>query len=802
MSYEPLDGEVYAQRHHANLRRADVEDPSHTHPLLSIHSEVTPLPSSRDMSKLFDRICGKRHPGHSRNNPDKCYLYYAGKCDPAGYGPRIPRTMDLPFDKTVLPGKAPVLEHLYHLLSTQDSMISGGSFLTSLTDTIDLCRSHRQVSESSHPQVHTLIFGRSSESEVTAFLNSFNSKLMEQQRPKLGSLPHALYSFDVESVSSLAGVPYHIQHTKRGITTTRGISSREKLPARVHLGFHDERFDIVFPWEFINMADDFRAEWTLTVPSDPLPDFWHKLFGKLQGYAIGIGIHDDVSQLDSFLSMCYKFKNAPGPLRIHTLDLEVLLALAGYNSPKTSITALNFFFTGGIIQKKWEIRCGMGRWASTVALPTSLNLYLQSEAIGVLNVALVALMCILVHWFVTPGIAAIVSRKCPLKFISWFWRFMHSVLLDARLPSGSEFSCCGDRIASPSKLVSMIVYGSRRTPVFSPTDLSKCIPPWRNITGGGCAVDQYALDHIIMNILPMLRKPGVPLHLKWESSPLIISRLLTGRCPPAASIKTSCETGCNPDPATIKLPLLIPEKSTSFPTATVRRLYINYRSELDDSDPIKNLTSSQLLLLSAWRYPREFSKLLAKNGNSGQKHFTKEDFFLLDPLLSAFDGDSRPIYSSFAMKCYLRRKLDADTKRAEFLNRKLALSTLAAEKRNIRGKIRSIANKWLTRAHCLGGDLPRSMFIPDSLPTTSRPREHLVQTAPSLASSTLRLHSGDTDTDPQLELSVDGPEETPEITEIRTVRFASPPPDNMDGDDSSSTTDHELLVDTLDWEDL
>jgi hypothetical protein len=108
----------------------------------------------------------------------------------------------------------------------------------------------------------------------------------------------------------------------------------------------------------------------------------------------------------------FKFKNVAGPLTIHTLDLLVLLALAEYNSPKTSITALNFFFTGGIIQKQWEIRRGMGHWSSASAFPHCLNLYLQSEAIGVLNTALVALMCILVHWFVTR----VSSKQTKINF--------------------------------------------------------------------------------------------------------------------------------------------------------------------------------------------------------------------------------------------------------------------------------------------------------------------------------------------------------------------------------------------------
>ena len=801
MSYEPLDGEVYAQRHHANLRKVDTDAPAGIHPLLSTHSEVSPLPSSREMSKIFDRICGKRHQGHSRKSPDKCYLYYSSKCDPGGYGPKIPRTLDLPFPKTALPGKAPVLEHLFHLLKTQDTLLAGGSFYESLSDTINLCRSNRQVSESTLPQVHTLIFGRSSESEVSAFVGTFNKRIKAQERSRLGWLPHNLYSFDVESISSLPGVPYRIQHTKRGVTTARSINSKEKQPARVHLGFHDERFDIVFPWEFSNMSEDFRAEWTLVVPSDPLPDLWHQLFCKLQGHAIGIGIHEDLSQLDSFISACFRFKNATGPLRIRKLDLEVLLALAGYNSPKTSITALNFFFTGGVVQKKWEVRCGLGKWATTTALPHCLNLYLQSEVIGVLNVALIALMSILVHWFVTPGIAAVAARKTPVKFISWFWRFIHSILLDARLSSGFEFSNCGDRIEAPSQLISRISYGNRRTPVFTSRDLALCIPPWRNVTGGGCPSDQYAFDHILTMVWPILRRPGVPLHLRWESDLRVISKFLTGQPLPSASSKTSRETGCNPDPSTLSIPMLTPDKTACLPHLTLRRLYIDYRETLEDSDPIKSLTSSQILLLSTWQHPREISRLLAKNEKRGRKYFTRDDYFLIMPLVAALtvlDASQEP---PFSMKYSIQQDLHRDTKRAEFLTKRLSQSLSTAGKRLLRAKIRRIHSKWArlkesTRAVYAQGSMP---FL-RSPPTLLGPRELFVQQPLPPPPSEI-LQSGDPEVNPPQEQS--GPSSSgDETTEVRRVRFTSPPPDDMEWEISSSTTDHELVVDTPDWEDL
>jgi hypothetical protein len=790
MSYDPLDGEIYARHHHAKIRKADAEDSSGIHPLLSTPNEITALPSSKEMSKIFENLCGKKHSGHSHNTPDRCFLYYYSKCDPAGYGPSIPRTTNLPLDKTALPGKAPVLEHLVHLLETQDSYTAGGSYLQDIAETLKLCKSHRQVSESTLPQVHTLIFSRSSESEVKLFIDAFNSKIQKQESPDHGFLPHALYSFDVECVSSLPDVPFHIQQTRKGITSVRDIRA-SKFPARVHLGFHGERFDIVFPWEYTSMARDYRAEWTLSIPADPLHDHWHQLFQKLQGYGIGIGLQEDISLLNSFVATCFKFKNAAGPLKTRTLDLLVLLALAGYNSPKTSITALNFFFTGGIIQKRWEIRCGMGRWSSASALPHCLNLYLQSEAIGVLNTALVALMCILVHWFVTPGIAAVASRKPPGTFLSWFWRFVCTVLTDAHLPPDLEFSNCGDRSHSPRQLIAMIAYANGTVPVFSPEDLAACIPPWRNVTGGGCPSDQYAFDHILNRIWPMLHRSGVTLHLKWKSDIQMISSFLTGQPLPSAASHTSRDTGCNPDGATLRIPLLLPDRSAET-YLTPRKLYRNYQKELPDSDPLKHMTSSQMLLLAVWQHPKKFCKIFAKDGPNGEKQFSGKDVYLLEPLVFALGhrGGLEKISSRLVFYGGHRR-FKCDLRRAKFLTGRLEHSSIPAEKRRLRAKIRSISRRWSLTLPPLTSHSTSEQG--ESVPRRSR------QIAPRAPRTSLPSGNPHYEAPVAMDIEPGSSAQQDEIPETRRVYFRSPSPDEMDSNlpDASS---FELEIETQDWD--
>ena len=446
-TYIPNEGEVYARYMHSNVRQRDAESASpRPHPLLFSLDEVAPFPSSKEMSKMFGRICGQKHPGHSPHNPVTCFNFYASKCNPASYGPPIPHTLEYPFSKSCLPGKAPILEHVKVLLCEQDSLEAGGTFLPCLDKTLARCSMQRQVSRDTSPKVTTLVFGRSTAEEVQQFIATFNAKIAASEAPPVGFLPNALYSLDVESVSTTPGAPFRIT-TGGDRANPRLVHSKQSMPARIHLGFHDERFDIVIPWTHSPISRTYNAEYSLDLPAGPLPDYWHSLLSKLRGFGIGIGLPEDVMALTGFISAHYTFYSAKGPIQLKTLDLLVLLALAGYNGPKTCISVLNFVFTGGVVQKDWRIRCGLGRWSSTDPLPSALSLYLQSEAIGILNTAHVTLASILLHWFVTPRIAAVVSKKEPAKFLSWYWRFMVAILNGASLPN--RFLAGVDRVGAP-----------------------------------------------------------------------------------------------------------------------------------------------------------------------------------------------------------------------------------------------------------------------------------------------------------------------------------------------------------------
>jgi hypothetical protein len=260
------------------------------------------------------------------------------------------------------------------------------------------------------------VFGRSSDKEIAAFLSKFNQTVRETAVHTPGHLPHSFYHFDVEEVSSCIDGGFVVQEEGR---EERFISGT-KAVARIHLGTHTTRFDIVIPWKAVHVLSNFQGSYRLELPKGPLSLKWITLFTQLAGTAVGVGIQEDLRGVGEFFGHFFPHLT-PGTLSLRMVNLEVLLALAGYNSPRTNITALNFFFTGGIVLKTWEMRCGFGLWGSTSALPDSLSLYLQSEAVGVLNTVLVCLCSLLLHMFPTPGIAARHAQAPPAVFRVVHW---------------------------------------------------------------------------------------------------------------------------------------------------------------------------------------------------------------------------------------------------------------------------------------------------------------------------------------------------------------------------------------------
>ena len=743
-----------AKEYQATVRGKDAANVLGISPLLA-GRDLTPLPSSAEAGKVSRQICGDR-----RRDVQAQFMEYHHQVVAGHYAPPVPRTGSPPLPYSCLPGGVAILDHVQALAESQDSTLSGGSFLPFIEGTLELCAAHRQPS-ANPPAVRTLVFPESSDAQILSFIREFNDMIAAAEAPAHGFLPHSFFHFDVEGVSSYPECGFQI--IPEGLDPLRIQASTQ--PARIHLGHFSKRFDIVIPWRALHIGSDYRGAYRLRVPSLRVSTLWHSLFSKLRGVAIGIGLDSDLRNLSEFFEHFFPADKF-GPIRVKTADLEVLLAFAGFNSTRTNISALNYFFTGGFIVKHWEVRCGFGQWGSTAQLPPTLNLYLQSEAIGVLNTALVCLCCILLHWFVTPGIAAVVSRKTPAKFLGWFARFWSFILGEFRVPAADQFSTSGDRANSPKRMLRNLVPARSASPVFTADALAECAPSWRAITGGGCPSDQLAFDHLLNTVWPLLASRRVPFHLRWESDIKVVTGFLSGRPSPSARQWSGNFPGCRPDSSLLEVPALVPLSRTHL--APLRDELKVFKDSLPDGHIQRTLSLAQLLLSFTWQHPVETFEMFQRQVALTKKHFVQRDFDLLRPLVVAYfpeaaEFDGPAAYTRFKAA----RSQRAMEKRLARLATVLTASSNPAERVTLRRKIRDLRKAVAASERTVvlaTNDISRVQYDPASPTPTASP------TSPT-------------------------PEEAELVQEeIRrvTYRDTSPPP----------ISDDELVITTAEWDQL
>jgi len=426
---------------------------------------------------------------------------------------------------------------------------------------------------------------------------------------------------------------------------------------------------------------DFRGDFQLELPFTPLDDFWHDLFKNLHGFAIGIGLDQDLQDLSRFLEKAYTFRNRKGPVQLKTFDLTVLLAIAGYNCPHTNISALSFFFTGGLIQKQYQIRMGLGQWATTEPLAPCLDLYLMSEHLGVMNTAVIASCAWLLQLLATPAVGALASRKEPPALLLWFAQFQVAILQHASLPRQSMFNGGVDRVHDPKALIRQIRY-SIDSPPFTPDDIAAMIPDWASVTQGGADTDQQVLDHLVINIIPRLRKPGTPPHLRWMADPSFVDGALTGKASPSSTLQPKPELKCCRDKSLLKPPDFMRDPGEE--SRTLSEACTAFLAGLPADSPFKALSCHQLMALYIWRYPKKAIMFYACTYYQKKKKmpqtFFAPDLDIVKPLICAFFGHmvGDPLsYSKFKETRYDAR----NRKRYLFHSAVLSSGNLEAQKK-------------------------------------------------------------------------------------------------------------------------
>lgn len=631
---------------HVNARTPDGYAGDCATPLLQ-ESNIQSFPSDSELNLLHENIP---------------YMDYLELCVESLYGPYYPEFHgSRPYPSSFLSNRVALIDHLDFHLANQ-SVKGGGMFKFFVQETIDKVKAHRQVSIETKADVRTLHFGISTKAEVNEFINSFNQALDCQFKDEYGNLPHKFYHFGVSYCKAVPGARLAMAYSNSPDNLVRFGAPGDMLPARISLGTYGKRWDIVFDIRHTLLTQEYDGDFTLFKQQEFVPDIWFKLFGKLRGIAVGIGLEKQVADLNRFFEDCFKFRNCSGEIPLKTANLNSLLALAGWNNPVLLPEALNFFCTGGIILRPKALKYGYGMFSQS-DLPQDVDIYLQSECIATMNIVNVMSLCWLIHWYVNPGIAALFSGKTPGKFLNWFKEFqplmMRGLLLDSAFLS--------DRSIDPTAIFFRLIF--RNMPaVWSSADIAAMCPVWGNVTTGGCPTDLLAFEHLVKSH-PVLHA-SLPSHLKFECRPDLLFIFTAGSKPLTMGRQHDVALACTYDYCLITLEDNVFSAAKKHKNkVTVYELLGKMLLEMSDNDPAKSLSLRQLLILSAWRFPKTFLALVMCKK---REYFEPEDCVLLKPVAEALLGV--PLLNS-AKSDALVKSLEARRDHSRLLKaRELAMS--------------------------------------------------------------------------------------------------------------------------------
>ena len=129
-------------------------------------------------AQYLSKLCEDLVKSVDSNDVIDGYLDYMKKCQQSQISLPIAYSSDLPLSFEMLPGKAPVLDHIYASLSSQSETEGGGTFKPFLEETLENLCKFRQMCYDSLPQTHVLVFSKASVDDLNIFFKSFNSSIL------------------------------------------------------------------------------------------------------------------------------------------------------------------------------------------------------------------------------------------------------------------------------------------------------------------------------------------------------------------------------------------------------------------------------------------------------------------------------------------------------------------------------------------------------------------------------------------------------------------------------------------------
>ena len=700
MVYTPTKAlEVARSFHHTARQTGELK-----HPLLA-DSLNEDFPSYAEFEHLSKISCCEIHLGHNdpHTHEDECYWQFLSLCYDNEYAPSLGDGSE-PFDKNIWTGQAPIIEHVRTALQDQDRYTGGGSWKNFLSETIMEISTSRQATILTNPDITTIIFGISSKESVRAFTSALNNQVSDNMKFKNGRCPSPFYSLSVSFVLADRACKPRIEFGGQKGTTIE--LNRDHLPARISFGFLNSRYDVVFPWTSTHTnASDFSGDYILQYDKSCLENYWIGMFSELEG--LGIASQDELERLLEFLKL-FKFRNGFKPPQIRTMNLEALLVISGYNHSASHIAAANFFFVGGFVVDLHDMFYGLGKWASedlSGVMEKTLNIFLQSKIMAVVNVAMLSSITWLLHWFPTPGLSAILTGKGPVKFLEWFARFQKHILADSKT-NCNIFRKAGNRVDKPCELFKEVQLAASD---FTNADLASCNPDWSNVTFGGCPSDVVALTHYRDHLLPVLSGKALPIGLRISSNFLSHAASITGS--ENFTAKGSNNPGCNFDSSILRMP----ESAAGSAEAktTVRESLRKFRENNLTSGLESKLTGKDLEFAYVWTNPErslELFRLTFKGSKA--KFFKPQHAIVLMPILEGFSGqplkDPLPIQKLrkkwnvlYTMKHYtmIRRKWKSATGKSK-TNLEQRIKRIEKKLNRPKAKVKGMESAFKMMASC------------------------------------------------------------------------------------------------------
>ena len=520
---------------------------------------------------------------------------------------------------TPLPASLPVIEHVLAVCKYQDVFTAGGSYNEGIMGTVDEIMNYWNHGLTHRTQVKTITFGVSNHFNFKCFQKSIQDGLNAFRSNEVW-YPINHYTFHVEYISG----------------TWNGTDS--SWPARIVLGIWSYRWEIIFPWKF--SQTDTGDSLVLDL-SENIPSFWLEFFRSPPGFAVGLHLREDLRALNQFFSSL-RFTEKFKPVTLRSIDFASLMALCGYNAP-LNYTALAWIFTGAKFADIPSMGPCLGMHHQEKP-PSFLCYYIQNKVTVIMNASTLAMIVFSMNLFPTPGIASLLSRKSLRKFFEWQQKFLEEFLFDTTLDHSVFLN--PDYDEPEERILQIHSYGK-----VTRDDMCKIFPTWSNICFSGCPTDAVAIEHIMTNLLPILKASGMPIALKWNVSPKLLLDIFGA---PQRTSSDSDLIGCQVDDSVPRIPRLLGLHST----IRVIKACKEFRDSEPEESKFKDFSLTQLMVLYVWihledcywMYGATLSFPFKKVERVDNRFFDSKDLSIVGPVLSLLQDSA-----SYKMTNFLTR---------------------------------------------------------------------------------------------------------------------------------------------------